>query len=46
MLVKDYFICEYRGKVDAKGKGKMDMYFVTGIKDNLRNLFDIEQKFV
>ncbi len=33
MLVKDYFHCEYRGKVDAKGKGKIDMYFVRGIKE-------------
>jgi class 3 adenylate cyclase len=27
-LVKDSFECEYRGKVDAKNKGKIDMYFV------------------
>jgi class 3 adenylate cyclase len=27
-LVKDVFECEYRGKIDAKGKGQMDMYFV------------------
>ncbi len=33
MLVKDYFDCEYRGKLDAKGKGKVDMYFVHGIKE-------------
>lgn len=45
MLVKDYFICEYRGKVDAKGKGKMDMYFVTGLKENVKNLYDVEKKF-
>jgi len=32
MLIKDYFDCEYRGKVDAKGKGYIDMYFVNGIK--------------
>lgn len=32
MLVKDNFNCEYRGKLDAKGKGKVDMYFVTGRK--------------
>ncbi len=29
-LVRAEFECEYRGKVDAKGKGQMDMYFVTG----------------
>jgi class 3 adenylate cyclase len=29
-LVRAEFACEYRGKVDAKGKGQIDMYFVTG----------------
>jgi class 3 adenylate cyclase len=29
-LVKDKFICTYRGKVQAKGKGEIDMYFVEG----------------
>lgn len=27
-LVQNDFTCEYRGKVEAKGKGKIDMYFV------------------
>ncbi len=27
-LVKEHFPCTYRGKVDAKGKGLVDMYFV------------------
>ena len=27
-LVKDVFQCEYRGKINAKGKGEIDMYFV------------------
>jgi class 3 adenylate cyclase len=27
-LVKNHFPCLYRGKVDAKGKGAVDMYFV------------------
>lgn len=27
-LVKDRFTCEYRGEVEAKGKGKLGMYFV------------------
>lgn len=27
-LVKEHFICTYRGKVDAKNKGAVDMYFV------------------
>jgi len=28
-LVKDRFTCEYRGEVEAKGKGKMGMFFVS-----------------
>lgn len=27
-LVKDHFDCEYRGKIEAKGKGSIDMYLV------------------
>jgi adenylate cyclase len=27
-LVKDFFDCEFRGKVAAKNKGEIDMYFV------------------
>lgn len=27
-LIKDEFVCEYRGKIAAKGKGDLDMYFV------------------
>lgn len=27
-LIKDHFECEYRGKITAKGKGDIDMYFV------------------
>ncbi|HNO24336.1 MAG TPA: adenylate/guanylate cyclase domain-containing protein [Leptospiraceae bacterium] len=30
--VKDYFECEYRGKIPAKNKGDIDMYFVNGVK--------------
>lgn len=26
--VKDFFHCEYRGKITAKGKGEIEMYFV------------------
>ena len=32
-LVKDDFECAYRGKVVAKNKGKMDMYFVVRKKE-------------
>ena len=31
-LVKDFFACEYRGRVEAKGKGEIEMFFVKGIK--------------
>ncbi|MBI5541611.1 MAG: hypothetical protein HY951_16240 [Bacteroidia bacterium] len=34
-LVKDYFDCEYRGKLPVKYKGEIDMYFVRGIKPEL-----------
>lgn len=27
-LIKEDFPCEYRGKINAKGKGELDMYFV------------------
>jgi ligand-binding sensor domain-containing protein/class 3 adenylate cyclase len=30
-LVKDHFVCEHRGQVEAKNKGKIDMYFVRRI---------------
>jgi len=30
-LVKDYFICSHRGKIQAKNKGEVDMYFVEKI---------------
>jgi class 3 adenylate cyclase len=30
-LIRDDFACEYRGKVNAKGKGEVDMYFVTAV---------------
>lgn len=34
-LVKDYFICEYRGKLPVKYKGNIDMYFVKGLRPEL-----------
>jgi class 3 adenylate cyclase len=30
-LIKDVFVCEHRGKVKAKNKGEIDMYFVEGV---------------
>lgn len=29
-IVKEKFICSYRGKIEAKNKGSIDMYFVEG----------------
>ncbi len=34
-LVKEYFTCEARGAIEAKGKGKIDMYFVVGKKNRV-----------
>jgi len=34
-LARRDFECEYRGKLEAKGKGKMDMYFVVGERNSL-----------
>jgi len=33
-LVKDHFTCFFRGKIKAKNKGIIDMYFVEGEKNN------------
>jgi ligand-binding sensor domain-containing protein/class 3 adenylate cyclase len=30
LLIKDEFKCQYRGKIEAKGKGEIDMYYVIG----------------
>jgi len=30
-MVKNNFKCNYRGKIQAKGKGEIDMYFVEGV---------------
>jgi len=34
-LIKDFFICEYRGKLPVKYKGNIDMYFVKGLRPEL-----------
>lgn len=36
-FVKDFFACEYRGKMPVKYKGEIDMYFVTGIIPELKD---------
>jgi adenylate cyclase len=33
--VRDFFVCEHRGRVSAKGKGEIDMYFVVGLRPEL-----------
>jgi adenylate cyclase len=33
-LVKDKFNCVYRGKIEAKNKGVIDMYFAENVKEN------------
>jgi adenylate cyclase len=34
-FVKDFFTCEYRGKMPVKYKGELEMYFVNGIVPGL-----------
>lgn len=34
-FVKDFFICEYRGKMPVKYKGNIDMYFIKGFRPEL-----------
>ncbi len=35
LKIRDFFNCEYRGKVAAKDKGEIGMYYVTGIRKEL-----------
>ena len=34
-LIKEFFLCEYRGKIPVKYKGNLDMYFVKGLRPEL-----------
>jgi adenylate cyclase len=36
-FVKEFFTCEYRGKMPVKYKGELEMYFVEGIAPELRS---------
>jgi len=36
-FVKDFFVCEHRGKMPVKYKGELDMYFVNGIVPELED---------
>lgn len=35
LLVRDFFICSYRGQIPVKNRGNIRMYFVEGILPNL-----------
>lgn len=41
-LVKNYFLCEPRGSVNVKGKGEMEVWYVTGRRDNFVNRRDCQ----
>jgi class 3 adenylate cyclase len=34
-FVKDFFVCQHRGRMPVKYKGELDMYFVNGIQPGL-----------
>jgi len=36
-FVRDFFECEYRGRMPVKYKGELDMYFIKGILPELRD---------
>ncbi|MES2797010.1 MAG: adenylate/guanylate cyclase domain-containing protein [Bacteroidota bacterium] len=45
-LIKDRFDCEYRGKIEVKGKGSTSMYFVHGVKNHITNFELIEKRIL
>jgi len=36
LIVQDFFDIEYRGKIEIKNRGKVDMYFVNSLKTEYR----------
>ena len=36
-LVREYFECQHRGQIEAKNIGPLDMYFVLGLRPELRD---------
>jgi len=48
ILIKQFFDCEYRGKMPVKYKGDIDMYFVKGFKADLcgNNIYLPNEKFL
>jgi len=46
-FVKEFFVCGHRGKMPVKYKGELDMYFVNGIVDDLKDENDApNSKFI
>jgi adenylate cyclase len=45
-LIKDVYDCEYRGKIEVKGKGNTAMYFIHGRKNHETNFDLIEKKIL
>ncbi len=37
-LVKDKFTCTHKGKIEAKNRGEIDMYFVDSLRINLMDV--------
>ena len=37
-LVKDFFNCDHRGKIQAKNKGEIDMYLVESVKESVNEV--------
>ncbi len=50
LLIKDFFICKYRGRMPVKHKGEIDMYFVESFKPELasdiKGLYPNENFFI
>lgn|GEM_PF-2404563 len=36
-LVADFLLCEYCGRIPAKNKGELDVYFVQSLRPELRH---------
>ena len=45
-LIRDFFDCEYRGKIPAKNKADLSMYFVKNIKHDLQTNGEPNEKFM
>lgn len=45
-IIKDHYDCEFRGKIEVKGKGQTSMYFVHGPKNNKTNFEKVEHEML